>query len=119
MMKLLSPAVWGGRTTYKTRAKRAAGRRLARWTFAGDWRVKASWTGWIATYHYWHVCQGQNCDGNRITASPVIWDSPHWGLAAASDGDSVRRNRRVRYMGDIMAVVKIRQSAFVYHRCLD
>ncbi|WP_139764403.1 TonB-dependent receptor domain-containing protein, partial [Salmonella enterica] len=57
----------GGRTTYKNAGKtRRQGAELALdQRFAGDWRVKASWTWLDATYRS-NVCQGQNCDGNRM-----------------------------------------------------
>ncbi len=68
----------GGRTTYKNAGKtRRQGAELALdQRFAGDWRVKASWTWLDATYRS-NVCQGKTVMETGCPASPVIWDSPH------------------------------------------
>lgn len=91
----------GGRTTYKNAGKtRRQGAELALdQRFAGDWRVKASWTWLDATYHS-NVCQGQNCDGNRM---PGIARNMGFASLGFIPDEGWYAGTDVRYMGDIMA----------------
>lgn len=91
----------GGRTTYKNAGKtRRQGAELALdQRFAGDWRVKASWTWLDATYRS-NVCQGQNCDGNRI---PGIARNMGFASLGFIPDEGWYAGTDVRYMGDIMA----------------
>ncbi|EDB9078693.1 TonB-dependent receptor [Salmonella enterica subsp. enterica serovar Enteritidis] len=91
----------GGRTTYKNAGKtRRQGAELALdQRFAGDWRVKASWTWLDATYRS-NVCQGQNCDGNRM---PGIARNMGFASLGFIPDEGWYAGTDVRYMGDIMA----------------
>ncbi|ECF4512537.1 TonB-dependent receptor [Salmonella enterica subsp. enterica] len=91
----------GGRTTYKNAGKtRRQGVELALdQRFAGDWRVKASWTWLDATYRS-NVCQGQNCDGNRM---PGIARNMGFASLGFIPDEGWYAGTDVRYMGDIMA----------------
>ncbi|EAW6794615.1 TonB-dependent receptor [Salmonella enterica subsp. enterica serovar Enteritidis] len=91
----------GGRTTYKNAGKtRRQGAELALdQRFAGDWRVKASWTWLDATYRS-NVCQGQNCDGNRM---PGIARNMGFASLGFIPDEGGYAGTDVRYMGDIMA----------------
>lgn len=91
----------GGRTTYKNAGKtRRQGAELSLdQRFAGDWRVKASWTWLDATYRS-NVCQGQNCDGNRM---PGIARNMGFASLGFIPGEGWYAGTDVRYMGDIMA----------------
>lgn len=91
----------GGRTTYKNTGKtRRQGAELALdQRFAGDWRVKASWTWLDATYRS-NVCQGQNCDGNRM---PGIARNMGFASLGFIPDEGWYAGTDVRYMGDIMA----------------
>lgn len=91
----------GGRTTYKNAGKtRRQGAELALdQRFAGDWRVKASWTWLDATYRS-SVCQGQNCDGNRM---PGIARNMGFASLGFIPDEGWYAGTDVRYMGDIMA----------------
>ncbi|EHW3791841.1 TonB-dependent receptor, partial [Salmonella enterica] len=91
----------GGRTTYKNAGKtRRQGAELALdQRFAGDWRVKASWTWLDATYRS-NVCQGQNCDGNRM---PGIARNMGFASLGFIPDEEWYAGTDVRYMGDIMA----------------
>ncbi|VEA38159.1 TonB-dependent receptor YncD [Salmonella enterica subsp. enterica] len=86
----------GGRTTYKNAGKtRRQGAELALdQRFAGDWRVKASWTWLDATYRS-NVCQGQNCDGNRMPG--IARNMGFASLGFIPDEGWLRRNRRSLY----------------------
>ncbi|EBJ8771500.1 TonB-dependent receptor [Salmonella enterica] len=90
----------GGRTTYKNAGKtRRQGAELALdQRFAGDWRVKASWTWLDATYRS-NVCQGQNCDGNRM---PGIARNMGFASLGFIPDEGWYAGTDVRYMGDIM-----------------
>lgn len=91
----------GGRTTYKNAGKtRRQGAELALdQRFAGDWRVKASWTWLDATYRS-NVCQGQNGDGNRM---PGIARNMGFASLGFIPDEGWYAGTDVRYMGDIMA----------------
>ncbi|ELA3853290.1 TonB-dependent receptor [Salmonella enterica] len=91
----------GGRTTYKNAGKtRRQGAELSLdQRFAGDWRVKASWTWLDATYRS-NVCQGQNCDGNRM---PGIARNMGFASLGFIPDEGWYAGTDVRYMGDIMA----------------
>lgn len=91
----------GGRTTYKNAGKtRRQGAELALdQRFTGDWRVKASWTWLDATYRS-NVCQGQNCDGNRM---PGIARNMGFASLGFIPDEGWYAGTDVRYMGDIMA----------------
>ncbi len=91
----------GGRTTYKNAGKtRRQGAELALdQRFAGDWRGKASWTWLDATYRS-NVCQGQNCDGNRM---PGIARNMGFASLGFIPDEGWYAGTDVRYMGDIMA----------------
>ncbi|APY81270.1 TonB-dependent receptor PqqU [Salmonella enterica] len=91
----------GGRTTYKNAGKtRRQGAELALdQRFAGDWRVKASWTWLDATYRS-NVCRGQNCDGNRM---PGIARNMGFASLGFIPDEGWYAGTDVRYMGDIMA----------------
>lgn len=91
----------GGRTTYKNAGKtRRQGAELA-WDqrFAGDFRVKASWTWLDATYRS-NVCNEQDCNGNRM---PGIARNMGFASIGYVPEDGWYAGTEARYMGDIMA----------------
>lgn len=91
----------GGRTTYKNAGKtRRQGAELA-WDqrFAGDFRVKASWTWLDATYRS-NVCNEQDCNGNRM---PGIARNMGFASIGYIPEDGWYAGTEARYMGDIMA----------------
>jgi iron complex outermembrane receptor protein len=99
--ELVVDASSGGRTTWKNAGKtRRQGAELS-WErrFAGDWRVKTSWTWLDATYRR-NVCKDTGCNGNRL---PGIARNMGYASVTYTPDEGGYAGADARYMGDMMA----------------